>query len=739
MVDPFFTTWNNQWSNNAETQDSINKLMSQQQQIQEKYKELKELLKDEDLTPNQQQEIKEQMQNLSDLYSQNKLALATLQTNIAGEKEIHVDKNINTEKSWSKSFSFKKFAIGCGILLLLFLGWLVVVFYSLINDPNRLNAFWVEWCTAVSLLQIFSIVFFWLLFFAWLTLFLINLNRLIVTKNKRKFPYALGSILSFIILVTVAFLLVMMLNRLSKEAENCIDPWKDQIVYSQVVVKDQKFNSVYLPESEYSKMIAPINVWFTLNRVKFNNETLTLGSVRNINVTLHCWNWQELQLSSDWLSFWWTCFYTQMWRYQPELIINYNDALWNQKSKVYDNPSNMPEIKIASELSVQSEQMTPQILNSSLLVWKNPVNMKFDASSVFKDFNLYNYDEIKWSTECNWIWDKNWRTQIDNEYKNEWVYNVCVSFPSLLSDYIYTFPIRVEQWDIPQAFSASYTVSTSESDKVYKDATSIQIHQLPTVVTVQVANVSPETPSTQKKMYKDGEQIASLFSDTNTFKITIDEDRPYLLTLEISDAEKEISSQYNINISVKRDVIAWSLSVSPGTVWTSPFTVQFDAFTTTLNDSDDEIVFFSRDFWDWKTNKDTSTSIISHTYEYDFVNENGVYYPSVVLRTKKWLTYIISWTIISVKKPETTIEIFLDEHPAQLASVWENIPISISLDGMPTKVYRNFWDWETQECDWRSCSETFHSYSQEWAYTISVKADFNDSPSLEWKINLLIQ
>lgn len=73
--------------------------MSQQQQIQEKYKELKELLKDEDLTPNQQQEIKEQMQNLSDLYSQNKLALATLQTNIAGEKEIHVDKNINTEKS----------------------------------------------------------------------------------------------------------------------------------------------------------------------------------------------------------------------------------------------------------------------------------------------------------------------------------------------------------------------------------------------------------------------------------------------------------------------------------------------------------------------------------------------------------------------------------------------------------------------------------------------------------------
>jgi negative regulator of replication initiation len=85
--------------------------MSQQEQIQSKYKELKELLENPELTDNQKEEIHNQMQKLSDLYSHNKATLATLTTNISGEKEIHVDKNINTENSKSKNFSFKKFMI----------------------------------------------------------------------------------------------------------------------------------------------------------------------------------------------------------------------------------------------------------------------------------------------------------------------------------------------------------------------------------------------------------------------------------------------------------------------------------------------------------------------------------------------------------------------------------------------------------------------------------------------------
>ena len=179
--------------------------------------------------------------------------------------------------------------------------------------------------------------------------------------------------------------------------------------------------------------------------------------------------------------------------------------------------------------------------------------------------------------------------------------------------------------------------------------------------------------------------------------------------------------------------------VSPETVWTSPFTVRLDASTTTLNDPNDEIVYFSRDFWDWVKNSNTSDAIVSHTYEYDFTNENWVFYPSVTMRTKNWLTFTITWTIISVKKPDTNISISLDEHPAQLASVWENVPMSISFDWVPKKIYRDFWDGDTQECDWRSCAETLHAYVIWWTYTIKATVEFEDKPTIEWYINLQVR
>ena len=266
MTDPFFTTRNNSQSNNTQNQwnnntaQIIEKLTSQQQQIQAKYKELKELLNTQNLTENQQNEVHEQMQKLSDLYSQNKATLASLATNISGEKEIHVNKNVNTDNSKSRSFSFKKFMIGCGILLLLFLGWLVVIFNSLIENPGRLAGFWIDWCMAVSLLQIFSIVFFWLMFFWGLTLLLININRLIVTKNKRKFPYIIWTVFSFVILVTVWILLVNMLNKLSGYTKDwkCGDLWDTHLAHAYAVVKTTKFKNTEISDksSDFNKLIA---------------------------------------------------------------------------------------------------------------------------------------------------------------------------------------------------------------------------------------------------------------------------------------------------------------------------------------------------------------------------------------------------------------------------------------------------------------------------------------------------
>jgi hypothetical protein len=54
----------------------------------------------------------------------------------------------------------------------------------------------------------------------------------------------------------------------------------------------------------------------------------------------------------------------------------------------------------------------------------------------------------------------------------------------------------------------------------------------------------------------------------------------------------------SINVSVKRDDIVPKLIITPDTVGTSPFTVNFDASTTAVNDTNDEIIYFSWDFGD---------------------------------------------------------------------------------------------------------------------------------------------
>ena len=744
MTDPFFTTgnniqtnnWQNQWSDN--TSQIIENLKSQQHQIQTKYKELKELLNSQELTQNQQSEVQEQMQKLSDLYSQNKATLASLTTNIAWEKEIHVNKNINTNNTKSKSFSFKKFMIGCGILLVLFLGWLVVVFYSLIQNPGRLNAFWIDWCTAVNLLQLFSIVFFWLLFFGGLTLLLININKLIVTKNKRKFPYTIWAIFSFIILWVVGFLLVNMLNKLSEYSKSCETLWDTQLAHPHAIVKTTKFKNTELSRSDYNKLIAPINISFDLNITEYKNRVLKLWTPNVTKIVLSCWNWQELQL-------WWnalfdgTCFYTKKGTYQPEVIIHYTDASGTPKHESFWLWY-VQDISIRSEISVESSQQKPEVLNSSLLVWKNPVTLNFDALSIFRDFNLSKYNANRCAEcNCDWPWDKTSAATFNKEYQSEGLLDVCVIFPDISDSIVYTFPMRVEQWTIPDNFAIVYNVATSNSNTTQENPSTIELTQLPTTLTLQIVSVSPDSPAVQRKLYKDWVTQPSDFSNPNLFKVTIDEDKDQELVLTVSDPEKQLSTEKKINITIKKQNIIWALTVSPNTVWTSPFEVTFDVSTTSLNDATDEIVWFSRDFWDGIKNPNLDKAIISHTYEYDFLKENGVFYPTVTMRTKKWVIFEITGTIINVKKPDTTVEISLDDNPAQLAGVLQDVPMSITIDWIPTKITRNFWDWETLECDWRICSQTSHTYIQAGTYTITAKVDFEDKPSLEWKINLVVK
>lgn len=105
-----------------------------------------------------------------------------------------------------------------------------------------------------------------------------------------------------------------------------------------------------------------------------------------------------------------------------------------------------------------------------MIVGKAPTKVQFDASEVFKDLGLTDYKVVR-DFDGDGQADKQDVSTTTFVYNEAKLYNVYVRFPSV-NNYIYTFPIRVEQSDVPvcqvivtHTEGKNYTVTTSFFDK----------------------------------------------------------------------------------------------------------------------------------------------------------------------------------------------------------------------------------------------------------------------------------
>ncbi len=833
MVDPFFkqneNTKNqnvdsNQTTNNSgdwsvDISQQIKELNLQQEQIQEKYKELKSLYETHNLDLGQKEQIQEQMWKLSTLYTQNKQTLATLTSNISGEKQIQINKDVVVKtKKTGKKISMTGILLWCGVLFLFLVGWLALIFYYLIQNPSQLSGVGIDPNTAIQLLQIFAIVFFGLLFFASLGVLIVNSYRLINSKNKSKIPYVFGVLLWFIVFLFTLFFGARILNTLNNlEVGSLLNP--NQLIIARVILKNDVVN---LASDPRLVTIAPINISYDLNTSLFQKQIVPrLWNVQNISITLDCWNWKVLPLNGS--RFVGACFYQKKWDYPVKLNINYVNAQTSEKLSENLFVWNM---EIKSQITLTSNKWDVKLWNNELIVGTNPVKLTMDAGEIFRDFQLSEY-KIIWDADGDGAADKSDFTIYTHLYTGAGVYNITVRFPGI-NNYLYTFPVRIEQSDVPVAYvnynqisqmeynivwqfygvwpdiseyvfnildkqtnktidtissktpNITYTFpwngvyavqmvfvtqewkqGTAESENIevwwaqfqifydisiktptkpsfqkLENLENIEIAEIPTVFRLEIKNILPALATAQTQVYVDGSPIVST---NNIFQTTIDDTRDYNIKIVVTDPNRGITTEKDIRISVKRDDIVWKLLISPDVVGTSPFTVKFDASTTTLNDPSDQIVYFSWDFGDGNKKPNTSQSIINHTYTYDFENENGVFYPKVTVKTKKWRELLIwSGTMISVKKPTATLAISLDSHPTQFAMVWDRVRMSLNVSGLPEKIVWDFGNWNKLECKWRECTDTSQVYDIAWDYTISVEVTYLDRPSIDWKINLKV-
>lgn len=239
-------------------------------------------------------------------------------------------------------------------------------------------------------------------------------------------------------------------------------------------------------------------------------------------------------------------------------------------------------------------------------------------------------------------------------------------------------------------------------------------------------------------MTVDGNAVLS--TDGTTFEIAIQESKDYEIVIQVQDPVRGTQSQEVISVMIKRDDIVGKLLVSPDTVGIDPFTVKFDASTTKINDTTDEIVYFTRDFGDGVVKKNLSESIVTHTYKYDVAKENGEYIPVLTLQTKKGRKITISpENNIIVKRSNQNLIIHIDSHPAQVANVEDRVNFSLQVNGLPSEIHWDFGNGKTLDCQARECVQATQIFKSPGTYTIRAEVVYASQPSIEGTIALKVK
>lgn len=461
--------WQQQPAGQPSVSMQIQQLLVQQQQYQQQYNQLVEYVKN---TPNlpieQVNQIKQQLDQLNALFVEWKQKLQALWYN-----QVQVNKPTEV-KSWSKSnFSFKKLAIWCGIVVLLILIGFFVTLISLRSNPDALLWIWIEAWTAKMLLQLFWWLLLWSVIILMLWVVISNIYRLITVKNQSKFGYVWWLIWwlvwVWIMWVAMWWIFSLIWDIQVETVQKTIYPVQPYLVSNVENYWKDEFNFPYDDEwiswKKYP-LIAPAEFAFSVRWSQILNYQASKLWIETTlqSIKLICGNEQNqvLELSGDvsqiqngsMVAFKWACLYWKKWKYDYALEIGYRKEITKEnltqvvpvKSLVFDSEL---EISLTTTSSSSSNSKVSRLYptNWEFILWKAPAKISIDTTQVFHDFWLSNYNVIR-DLDGDKQTDRENQVAFDYVYKIPQVYHPSVKFTDLW-DFVYTFPVRVEQSDRP--------------------------------------------------------------------------------------------------------------------------------------------------------------------------------------------------------------------------------------------------------------------------------------------------
>lgn len=729
-------------------------------------------------------------------------------------------------KKWSK-ISIFYFFMWCMIFFLLLMWMTIFWTFYIIQNPEQLKSIWLEEESLKKFLYSIVALFFWILFFTWLFLFIMNIYRLLVYKLW-KVKYLFWTIIWFIFLAFALWWWMYAFSEINKlqsqkiiKTNNIVDyyvsvqssfQWSVKLQWEQIVLWK-------IPK------IAPLYFYFSLNREIFLTQIANKRWISPSRFEIDCWNWQE-PLKETYNNLVWKsprfpnyCLYIKKWDYILKLKYFYVDRATNKEKS---DEIELPKIDINSQVDIFVE-WNPNALDeknlndnkNEIILWANPINIQFDSKKIFSDLNISSYD-IDWYLN----WEKiDWSTDntiLNMPFTKEWLYEISYNLPSF-NKYFPAFFVRVQPsslWKcdviVEKKWEWKYTINIDRLNSNELSSYKFELLDLDKLNTKKIEKKSlkflyelPEwwkykflfkyTTLKNENWYCESEEINTQIGSFKIlydlmWKLTLDKEFkklslnetekkyivnkiPYILNLKINNIipnqndiipevfiweqsypniwensfeielneEKEYDIQINLTrnwqivytekvpLKVEKRPLIANLTVTPDS-WFEPLTVELDASLSEINDKEDEIIYFTFDFWDWQVKNKVSQWKIRHTYVFDKVREDWIFKPKVSVYSKKWLEDSTT-SSISVKKEVKKIEIELaPPNNHQTAREMEPVRMNIKTDWDIKKIYWDFWNWKEVSWNWREVQETVTTYDKKWIYTIKVRVEYEDYP-----------
>ncbi len=357
--------------------------------------------------------------------------------------------------------SFRTFAIGCGIFFWLFLLLVIIWLYIAISNPTSLSNLGLDIQTVKSILLIFAVLFFGLLFFIGFAFAALNGYRFFTVKEGSKTRYVIGLVVGLILLFSAIGLGLVSYTKINAISEEKTYNTNDMIIpHIQVKKFDDgdpslSYSRIYIGTA-WLPLIAPTYMDMQINKQIFDNLVADLGQVQFTKFVLECGNGQVItnepgQVSAQYFMQG-SCLYLKKGEYNVRMLYSYFDP--QQGIEITRSVDRAATIGIATDVSFNVEGSDWKLNDNKneIILGTAPAKILVDAQKIFTDLNIPTI-QILWDMDGNGSIDKQNRVNFTYYFDEAKLYNAYFSIPldspALPSQIWYLMRYRVNAGDVP--------------------------------------------------------------------------------------------------------------------------------------------------------------------------------------------------------------------------------------------------------------------------------------------------